>query len=56
MVEARHVDVLATDAIVVAGWPAVKLGQESANVEAHLLAQIFADDTRAITDTGWISS
>ncbi len=56
MVEARHVDVLATDAIVIAGWSAVKLRQESPDVKAHLFAQIFADDTRAITDPVWITA
>ena len=56
MVEARHVDVLATDAIVIAGWSAVKLRQKSPDVKAHLLAQIFADDTRGITDPVWIAA
>ena len=50
MIEARHVDVLAADAAIVAGRRAGERGQDAARVESDLLAQIAADDVRAVAE------
>ena len=50
MVEARHVDVLAADAAVVAGRRADEPREEAAHVEADLLAEVAADHVGAVAD------
>ena len=50
MIEARHVDVLAADAIVVLHRRAEQLRHEAEHVQAHLLAQIAADHVGRIAD------
>ena len=50
MVEARHIDVFAADAVVVLRGAADQFRQESEHVEADLFAEIAADDVGRIAD------
>ena len=50
VVEARHVRVLAADAAVVARRRSVQRRHEPAGMEAHLFAEVAADDVAAVAD------
>ena len=50
VVEARHVGVFAADAAVVARCRPVQRRHEAARMEAHLLAEVAADDVAAVAD------